>query len=123
MPSGRTLASDGTTRAPGAAEVAVRGPGGALGSVRAVTLRPHRFVAQVSRLTGSDVALLRGGTVVATTADLSGADLPQGEGTADVGLPDGDARARPPPPRAGQGVRVAVLRPRIRPDSPPRGRS
>jgi diguanylate cyclase (GGDEF)-like protein len=113
MPSGRTLASDGKTRAPGAAEVAVRGPGGALGSVRALTLRPHRFVAQVSRLTGGEVALLRAGTVVATTADLSGADLPQGEGTADVGLPAGDARALTATPRgAGQGVRVAVLRPR-----------
>ena len=68
---------------------------------------------QVSRLTGSEVALLRGGRVVATTAELSGADLPEGEGTADVGLPDGDARALTAVPRgSGQAVRMAVLRPR-----------
>ena len=111
MPSGRKLASAGEIGAPGAAEVAVRGPGGLLGHVRALTLRPHRYVEQVSRLTGSEVALLRGGAVVATTAHLSGGDLPHGGGAADVELPGGDARALTANPRgAGQDVRVAVLR-------------
>ena len=58
---GCKLASVGETGAPGAAGVAVRGPGGLLGHVRALTLRPHRYVEQVSRLTGSEVALLLGG--------------------------------------------------------------
>ncbi|HYU60380.1 MAG TPA: diguanylate cyclase [Solirubrobacterales bacterium] len=112
-PSGHTLASVGEAGAPGAAEVAVRGPGGLLGQVRATALRPDRYVAQVSALTGDDVALVQGRRIIAATAELSVADLPNGEDTADVELPAGESRALTAVPRgAGPGVRVAVLGPR-----------
>jgi diguanylate cyclase (GGDEF)-like protein len=112
-PSGKTLASVGQAGAPGEVEVAVRGPAGLLGRVRAVTLRPAQYVAHVSGLTDSEVVLLRDGRIIATTLDLPAADLPDGAATADIELPAGDYRALTAVPRgAGPGVRVAVLGPR-----------
>jgi two-component system, cell cycle response regulator len=111
-PSGRTLASAGEANAPGASEVAVRGPGGLLGRVRAATLRPDRYVAQVGRLTGSEVALLRGDRVLGATVGFAAADLPAGEGTSDIELPTGESRAMTAiPDGPDPAVRVAVLRP------------
>jgi diguanylate cyclase (GGDEF)-like protein len=112
-PSGRKFARAGEPGGPGGFEVAVRGPGGLLGHVRAATLRPDRYVTRVSTLTGSEVALLRSGRVVATTAELASADLPEGEGAADIELSAGESRVVTAVPEgAGPDIRVAVLGPK-----------
>lgn len=110
--SGRVLAATGPPPA-APAEVTIDGANRNLGSVTAATLSPQRYVDRVRSLTGSEVALLRGNRVAASTVPLASADLPAGEGSSDAELAGGEARTlTTAPDGAPPDVRLAILTPR-----------
>ena len=113
MPSGDELAATGHPASPAAARVTVEGPNRALGHVTAATMRPRRFVTELSELTGSDVVLLRDDRVIAGTVDVEATSLPSGEEAAEVELDRGSSSALAAVPEgAARGVRIAILAPR-----------
>ena len=110
--NGDELASAGSRDGVAAAELEVRGPEGAIGSVVAAALPADRYVAKVEKLTGRDVAVARDQKVLASTTDLGDAELPAGDGGHDLELPDGDYRvAAVAPGGADPALRIAVLSP------------
>jgi len=111
-PSGRVLASTGDAASPAPSAAEIDGPNRPLGRVSAATMRPQRFVARVTELTGIEVALLRGDRVVASTADVDARTLPAGPGAAEVELGGGESRALNAVPNgAPPDVRVAMIAP------------
>ncbi len=111
--TGDELASAGPSDGIATAELELRGPDGPIGSVVAAPLRANDFVAKVERLTGRDVAVLRGDRALASTTKIDDADVPDDEEAQDAELPSGDYRvAAVSPGGADPSVRLAVFAPR-----------
>jgi diguanylate cyclase (GGDEF)-like protein len=109
-PGGRTLASVGAPDAIAVSGVVVRDPDGTLGRVRAAALQADQYAARVRNLTGREVALFRGERRLGSTVELGEAQLPEGDGTADVELPGGELRVSTvSPDRADPGLRLALF--------------
>ena len=88
------------------------GPGGHVGSITVSTTTPSAYLASVRHLTGRDGTLLRPGGEVASTTNVSGADLPASGHSGDVEVGGETLRAATtalPPPG---NLQLALLSPR-----------
>jgi diguanylate cyclase (GGDEF)-like protein len=97
-PGGRVLAGDSSPTAVAAARLTLRGPKGDLGSLTVSATPGSAYADEVHRLTGADVVLSDGSSVLVTSRNVQGAPPDLGSipapSSGDVQLPQGERRSR-----------------------------
>lgn len=110
--SGGELANAGPSDGIAAGELELRGPEGPIGAVSVTALAAKPYSAEVKRLTGNDLAVLRGDDQLASTIDLGDATIDTDDGAHDVELAGDDYRVDTVAPGGAEpDIRLAAFAP------------
>jgi len=111
-PGGQVLVDTGSNESVAEAEVVLRSPRGALGSVRVSRITAEAFAGQVREITRRDVAILSDGEPITSTVDLGGVDVSTSSEADTVEVSGEETRMATVPLRgAGSNARLALFGP------------
>jgi diguanylate cyclase (GGDEF)-like protein len=109
---GKSFVDTGSDDPVAEADVTLRAPRGALGSVSTSGITADAFAEQAQEITGRDVAILSDGDPIASTVDLSGVDVSTSADASTVDLAGEETRmASVPIAGAGPEARMALFGP------------